>query len=131
MSNCKLNDDLSVVAGCRKPIAEIGRPSALILSPSSLFPKKRRPARRASRPENCSAGKIGCHSMRMASSGQTSTHVPQSLQVSGSTTAFSSFMEIASTGHDSTQVSQPVHFSGSMIVAMTDSTRKKQVRNTN
>jgi hypothetical protein len=67
----------------------------------------------------------GGHSILMASDGQTSTHAPQSPQTSGSTTAFSSFMEIASKGHDSTQDSQPVHFSGSTTAAMINSHEEK------
>ena len=51
--------------------------------------------------------------MLMASTGQTSTQLSQSVQVSGSTTATSSCIEMASTGQVSTHVSHPVQVSGS------------------
>jgi len=43
---------------------------------------------------------------------------PQSMQVSGSTTAFSLTILMASLGHSSTQVSQPVHFSLSTLAGI-------------
>jgi hypothetical protein len=43
---------------------------------------------------------------------------PQSIQVSGSTTAFSLTILMASLGHSSTQVSQPVHFSLSTLAGI-------------
>jgi hypothetical protein len=58
------------------------------------------------------------YSMEIASTGHTSTHAPQSPQVSASTTAKASFIEMASNGHDSTQVSQPVHFSALTTAGM-------------
>ena len=60
----------------------------------------------------------------MASTGQTSTHAPQSPHVSGSITAKPSFIEIASNGHDSTHVSQPVHFSRSTTAAIDISSKQ-------
>ncbi len=47
--------------------------------------------------------------MLIASTGQPSTHTPQSIQASAFTFALPSVMLIASLGHSSTQVSQPVH----------------------
>jgi hypothetical protein len=58
------------------------------------------------------------HSMVIASTGHTSTHAPQSPQVSASITAKPSFIAMASNGHDSTQVSQPVHFSALTTAGM-------------
>lgn len=54
-----------------------------------------------------------CYCIVMASTGQTSTQAPQSMQASGSTLALPSAMLIASLGHSETQLSQPVHFSSS------------------
>jgi hypothetical protein len=54
----------------------------------------------------------------MASTGQTSTQLSQSVQVSWSTTAMSSFIEMASTGQASTQDSHPVHVSESTTVGI-------------
>jgi hypothetical protein len=47
--------------------------------------------------------------------GHTSTHAPQSPQVSGSTTAFVSWIEMASSGQASTQSPQAEHFSASTM----------------
>jgi hypothetical protein len=64
--------------------------------------------------------------MLIASSGQASTHTPQSMQVSSLTTAFSSAIEIASLGHSDTHVSQPVHFSVSTLAGIYIVLSKKQ-----
>jgi len=58
-----------------------------------------------------------CHYCEIAPSGHPSTQVPQSMQVSLSTTAFSERV-IAWTEHVSTHVPQAVHFSLSMFIAM-------------
>src|SRR4030042_469740 len=54
----------------------------------------------------------------MAFSGHSSIQVPQSTQVSASTTAFSFSTLMASTGHPSSHVPHPVHFSRSTITAI-------------
>ncbi len=53
----------------------------------------------------------------IASTGHSSTQVPQSMHVSSSTTALSSIV-IASTGHTSTHAPHAVHFSLSIVTAI-------------
>jgi hypothetical protein len=53
----------------------------------------------------------------IASTGHSSTQVPQSMHVSGSTTAVSSSFN-ASTGHTSTHAPHAVHFSLSIVTVM-------------
>jgi hypothetical protein len=49
------------------------------------------------------------YSRLIASAGQASTHIPQSMHNSLSTSAFASTILIASLGHSGTHDSQPVH----------------------
>jgi hypothetical protein len=65
--------------------------------------------------------------MLIASTGQASTHTPQSTQASGSTCAFPSTMLIASLGHSSTQASQPVHFSVSTLAGINVTLSKENI----
>jgi hypothetical protein len=51
------------------------------------------------------------YAISIASTGHSSTHTPQSTQVSASTTALPSTIFIASAGQASTHASQPVHLS--------------------
>jgi hypothetical protein len=67
--------------------------------------------------------------MLIASSGQASTHTPQSMQVSLSTLALSPAMLIASLGHSDTQVSQAVHFSLSTFAGIYTTLSKKEITN--
>jgi hypothetical protein len=55
--------------------------------------------------------------MLRACTGHSSTQVPQSIQVSALTSAFSVTL-IASTGHADSQAAQPVHFSLSTFTAI-------------
>ena len=54
----------------------------------------------------------------MAALGHASTHTPQSMHVSASTTARLPSILIASTGQDSTHGPQPEHLSASIIAAI-------------
>jgi len=58
------------------------------------------------------------YSIVIASSGQASTHTPQSTQASTSISALPSTIFIASLGHSSTQDSQPLHFSLSTLAGI-------------